>query len=117
MTLVLIAAMAVSFGTRDWISGGVIFALVGLNVITGTMSEWKAAKTVAALESVVSPIATVVRHQGCRQAKTETIPVEDVVPAGVSYNAFLHTTCDEPPSDTHGTEASLSRELARVPRM
>lgn len=28
MTIVLIAAMAVSFGTQDWISGGVIAALV-----------------------------------------------------------------------------------------
>ena len=35
MTLVLIAAMAVSFGTQDWISGGVIFALILMNIITG----------------------------------------------------------------------------------
>lgn len=35
MTLVLIAAMAVSFGTMDWIAAGVIFLLVALNVSVG----------------------------------------------------------------------------------
>lgn len=35
MTLVLIAAMAVSFGTQDFIAGGVIAALVILNVTVG----------------------------------------------------------------------------------
>lgn len=52
MTLVLIAAMAVSFGTQDWIEAGVIAALVILNVTVGFTQEWKAEKTVAALESV-----------------------------------------------------------------
>lgn len=33
--------MAVSFGTSDYISGGVIFALVALNVGTGTISQYK----------------------------------------------------------------------------
>lgn len=44
MTLVLIAAMAVSFGTMDWVSGGVIAALVVLNVGVGTINEYKAEK-------------------------------------------------------------------------
>lgn len=44
MTLVLIAAMAVSFGTMDWVSGGVIAALVVLNVGVGTVNEYKAEK-------------------------------------------------------------------------
>jgi Na+-exporting ATPase len=35
MTLVLLAAMAVSFGTQDWIEAGVIAALVALNVSVG----------------------------------------------------------------------------------
>ena len=44
MTLVLISAMAVSFGTMDWVSGGVIAALVILNVGVGTVNEYKAEK-------------------------------------------------------------------------
>jgi hypothetical protein len=36
--------MAVSFGTMDWISGGVIAALVLLNVTVGAYTEWQAEK-------------------------------------------------------------------------
>ena len=35
MTIVLLAAMAVSFGTMDWIAAGVVGALVALNVYVG----------------------------------------------------------------------------------
>ncbi len=95
MTLVLIAAMAVSFGTQDWIEAGVIGALVILNVVVGfsqvsapeivwpehlltsrlTPQEWKAEKVVAALASVGAPTAVVLRS-----GKEISIDVEDVVP-------------------------------------
>jgi P-type Na+/K+ transporter len=39
MTIVLLAAMAVSLGTKDWISAGVIAALVFLNVSVGYSRE------------------------------------------------------------------------------
>ena len=39
-----VAAMAVSLGTMDYISGGVIAALVLLNVTVGTYTEWQAEK-------------------------------------------------------------------------
>jgi hypothetical protein len=45
--------MAVSFGTMDWISGGVIAALVILNVSVGGYTEWQAEK--------VSPCLGVIR--------------------------------------------------------
>jgi Na+-exporting ATPase len=38
----IVAAMAVSFGTMDWISGDVIAALVLLNVSVGACTEWQA---------------------------------------------------------------------------
>ncbi|WVQ82803.1 potassium/sodium efflux P-type ATPase, fungal-type [Cryptococcus sp. DSM 104549] len=84
MTLILIAAMAVSFGTTDWISGGVIAALVILNVSVGAYTEWQAEKTVASLESVGAPQATVVRTiAGSHDANTSTIAVENVVPGDI----------------------------------
>jgi magnesium-transporting ATPase (P-type) len=43
--------MAVSFGTMDWISGGVIGALVLLNVSVGAYTEWQAEK----VSSRISP--------------------------------------------------------------
>ncbi|ODN86846.1 potassium/sodium efflux P-type ATPase, fungal-type [Cryptococcus wingfieldii CBS 7118] len=84
MTLILIAAMATSFGTTDWISGGVIAALVLLNVSVGAYTEWQAEKTVASLESVGAPQATVVRtREGSGEGDTKTIPVEEVVPGDI----------------------------------
>lgn len=38
----IVAAMAVSFGTMDWISGDVIAGLVLLNVSVGACTEWQA---------------------------------------------------------------------------
>lgn len=40
----VVAAMATSLGTMDWISGGVIAALVILNVSVGAYTEWQAEK-------------------------------------------------------------------------
>ncbi|WVR03068.1 potassium/sodium efflux P-type ATPase, fungal-type [Kwoniella sp. DSM 27419] len=80
MTVILIAAMAVSFGTMDWISGGVIAALVILNVTVGAITEWQAEKTVASLESVGAPQATVIRSSNGQDHSTKVIAVEEVVP-------------------------------------
>lgn len=49
--LTTVAAMAVSFGTMDWISGGVIAALVLLNVSVGSYTEWEAEKVGHLLET------------------------------------------------------------------
>ncbi|ORX35135.1 putative calcium-transporting ATPase 3 [Kockovaella imperatae] len=85
MTVVLIAAMAVSLGTMDWISGGVIAALVILNVSVGTYTEWQAEKTVASLESVGAPQATIVRHSNnsSSDVTTKIVPVDEVVPGDI----------------------------------
>ncbi|KAL7419667.1 hypothetical protein Q5752_005581 [Cryptotrichosporon argae] len=72
MTVVLIAAMAVSFGTQDFISGGVIASLVALNI-----------SIVASLESVGAPSATVIRASGTSPV-TKTIPVDEVVPGDIA---------------------------------
>jgi magnesium-transporting ATPase (P-type) len=49
-----VAAMAVSFGTMDWISGGVIAALVILNVSVGGYTEWQAEKVSLGISIVLS---------------------------------------------------------------
>jgi len=84
MTLVLIAAMAVSFGTSDFISGGVIAALVVINVGVGTINEYKAEKTVAALEAIGAPTAVVLRRKSADSAgEIQTIKTDLVVPGDV----------------------------------
>ncbi|TXT04305.1 hypothetical protein VHUM_04192 [Vanrija humicola] len=83
MTAILIGAMAVSFGVMDWISGGVIAALILLNISVGTWTEWEAEKIVASLESVGAPIANVLRHNAAGTVSTRTIAVDEVVPGDI----------------------------------
>lgn len=60
-----------------------------INVGVGTANEWSAEKTVAALESVGSPVATVLRHKPGAKGEGEItqMPTEDVVPC---VNLMLH---------------------------
>ncbi|KAI4690811.1 uncharacterized protein J4E88_002284 [Alternaria novae-zelandiae] len=78
MTLVLIMAMAVSFGIKSWIEGGVVAFVIGLNIVVGFFQEWSAEKTMDSLRSLSSPTARLIR--GGQQV---TIPSADVVPGDV----------------------------------
>jgi Na+-exporting ATPase len=75
MTLILIIAMAVSFAIKSWIEGGVITAIIVLNIVVGFMQEFNAEKTMDSLRSLSSPTATAVRN-----GKTVTVPTIEVVP-------------------------------------
>lgn len=68
-------AMAVSFGIKSWIEGGVIAAVIGINVVVGFFQEFSAEKTMNSLRSLSSPSAVVVRD-----GKSETISTADLVP-------------------------------------
>ena len=78
MTLVLILAMAVSFGIRSWIEGGVVTFVILLNVVVGFFQEYSAEKTMDSLRSLSSPTARVIR--GGQQI---TVPSADVVPGDI----------------------------------
>lgn len=78
MTLVLILAMAVSFGIRSWIEGGVVTAVILLNIVVGFFQEWSAEKTMDSLRSLSSPTARLIRH-----GQQVTIPSAEVVPGDV----------------------------------
>ncbi|GES62962.1 sodium transport ATPase 5 [Aspergillus terreus] len=75
MMLVLIIAMAVSFGIQSWIEGGVIGAVIGLNIIVGVYQDYAAEKTMDSLRSLSSPTGVVTRD-----GKTNTIPAPEIVP-------------------------------------
>jgi P-type E1-E2 ATPase len=68
-------AMAVSFGIKSWIEGGVITAVIILNIVVGFFQEFSAEKTMDSLRSLSSPTASVVRD-----GKSETIPTGELVP-------------------------------------
>jgi Na+-exporting ATPase len=68
-------AMAVSFGIGSWIEGGVVAAVILLNVIVGFFQEYSAEKTMDSLRSLSSPTATVVRG-----GEAMVVPSGEIVP-------------------------------------
>ncbi|KAL4996890.1 hypothetical protein BDV10DRAFT_170965 [Aspergillus recurvatus] len=75
MMLVLILAMAVSFGIQSWIEGGVIAAVIALNIVVGFFQEYAAEKTMESLHSLSSPTGTV-----SRDSETFSVPSAEIVP-------------------------------------
>lgn len=67
--------MAVSFGISSWIEGGVITAVIILNIIVGFFQEFNAEKTMDSLRSLSSPTASAVRG-----GQTQTLPTAELVP-------------------------------------
>ncbi|KAI0598410.1 hypothetical protein F4775DRAFT_555419 [Biscogniauxia sp. FL1348] len=96
MTLVLILAMAVSFGIKSWIEGGVVAGVVLLNVVVGFFQEWSAEKTMDSLRSLSSPTANVVRDGNFSIVPSAEIVVGDLVEL---------KTGDTIPADIRLTEA------------
>ncbi|KAK7443243.1 hypothetical protein VKT23_015840 [Stygiomarasmius scandens] len=78
LTLVLVAAMALSFGVEDWVEGAVITAVIVLNVSVGFVQEYRAEKTMDSLRSLSSPTAIIIRN-----GETICIPAKDVVPGDI----------------------------------
>jgi len=75
MTLVLIMAMAVSFGIKSWIEGGVVAGVIAINIIVGFTQEFQAEKTMDSLRSLSSPTAVAVRD-----GKAESVSTQEIVP-------------------------------------
>lgn len=75
MTLVLILAMAVSFGIQSYIEGGVVAGVIGINIIVGFYQELQAAKTMDSLKSLSSPTATAIRD-----GQSISVSTKDIVP-------------------------------------
>lgn len=67
--------MAVSFAIQSWIEGGVIAAVIALNIVVGFFQEYQAEKTMDSLRSLSSPTANAVRD-----GRNLTVPTSEVVP-------------------------------------
>ncbi|EFE30830.1 uncharacterized protein ARB_02320 [Trichophyton benhamiae CBS 112371] len=103
MTLILTMAMAVSFGINAWIEGGVLAAVIIINISIGFVQEYQAEKTMGSLRSLSSPTACVVRDG--RQiiiATAEIVPGDivemktgDTVPADVRLIESVNLETDE----------------------
>jgi len=68
-------AMAVSYAISSYIEGGVITAVILLNVVVGFFQEYSAEKTMDSLRSLSSPTSSVVRD-----GDAFVIPTGEIVP-------------------------------------
>lgn len=71
--------MALSYGTQDYIEGGVITAVICLNVIVGFFQDYRAEQTLAKLQAMAAPLCNVLRNGGV----ITTIKSENVVPGDI----------------------------------
>jgi len=90
MILVLVLAMALSYGVTDYIEGGVITAVIVLNVSIGFYQEFQAEKKMDSLRALSSPSANVLRD-----GQFDTIPSGEVVPGDI----VIIKTGDTVPAD------------------
>ncbi|KAI9149573.1 calcium-transporting ATPase 3 [Paramyrothecium foliicola] len=75
LTFVLILAFGASLGIKSWIEGGVVGAVIILNITVGFYQDFKAAKTLDSLRSLSSPTA-----QAIRDGKNQVVPTAEIVP-------------------------------------
>ncbi|KAI2637864.1 potassium/sodium eff [Hypomontagnella submonticulosa] len=79
MTMVLIMAMAVSYGIGSYIEGGVVTAVILLNIVVGFFQEYSAEKTMDSLRSLSSPTASIVREGNSSIVPTAEVVMGDLV--------------------------------------
>lgn len=71
--------MAISFATLDFIEGGVISAVIILNIVVGFFQDYRAEQTIQSLLAMAAPTCRVLRDDGALL----TVKAEDLVPGDV----------------------------------
>ena len=89
--------MIVSFSIGLYIEGGVIAAIIILNIIVGFFQEFNAEKTMDSLRSLSSPIASTIRD-----GNTKVIPTAEIV----SGDVVELKTGDTVPADIRSRSSS-----------
>ncbi|KAF7916664.1 hypothetical protein EAE99_009557 [Botrytis elliptica] len=95
--------MAVSFGIGSYIEGGVITAVIALNIIVGFFQEFSAEKTMDSLRSLSSPTASVIRDGNNTVIPTGELvfgdlvemKVGDTIPADIRLVEAMNLETDE----------------------
>lgn len=78
LVMILIAAAVISALLGDWESSIVIFLVIGLNAVLGTVQQVKAEKSLSSLKQLSAPNAKVLRENTVR-----VIPSREVVPGDI----------------------------------
>ncbi|KIW20758.1 potassium/sodium efflux P-type ATPase, fungal-type [Exophiala spinifera] len=79
MMLVLLMSMIVSFAIKSWIEGGVVAAVIALNIVVGFLQEFSAEKTMDSLRSLSSPTANTIRDSTTMNIPTAELTIGDIV--------------------------------------
>ncbi|RDW74407.1 putative potassium/sodium P-type ATPase [Aspergillus mulundensis] len=83
LTLILVIVMGVSFGIHDYIEGGVVTAVILLNIIVGFVQDYRAEKDILSLQRLSAPICKVLRDGRVTSVKAESLVVGDIVQLAV----------------------------------
>ncbi|KAL2868140.1 putative potassium/sodium P-type ATPase [Aspergillus lucknowensis] len=75
--------MGVSFGINDYIEGGVVTAVILLNIFVGFVQDYRAEKTILSLQRLSAPICKVLRDGRVTSVKAESLVIGDVVQLAV----------------------------------
>ncbi|KAI0969611.1 hypothetical protein F4678DRAFT_165914 [Xylaria arbuscula] len=116
LTVVLILVMALSFAIHDYTEGGVITAVIVLNIVVGLVQDYRAEKTIEGLQALSAPSCKVVRSQVAMTIKAEhlvqgdlvMLNVGDIVPADLRLVSGLNLSTDE--SLLTGESVPISKE-------
>ncbi|KAK8063160.1 potassium/sodium efflux P-type ATPase [Apiospora saccharicola] len=106
LTVVLFIVMALSFAIADFIEGGVIAAVILLNIVVGSprlIQDYRAEQTIQSLYALSAPTCKVVRGQQIESIKAEdlvrgdmvVLNVGDIVPADLRLVDGLNLSTDE----------------------
>lgn len=104
LTLVLAIAMVLSYATLDWIEGGVISAVIVLNIVVGFWQDYQAEQTLQSLLAMAAPVCNVIRDNGNQVTlKADELVlgdivllhVGDIVPADLRLTATVNLATDE----------------------
>lgn len=79
LTLVLVITMGLSFGIHDYIEGGVITAVILLNIVVGFVQDYKAEKTIESLKKLTAPESIVLRGGDLVKVRAVELVPGDVV--------------------------------------
>ncbi|KAF2276537.1 sodium transport ATPase [Westerdykella ornata] len=71
--------MGLSFGINDYIEGGVISAVIVLNIIVGFWQDYKAEKTIQSLKKLTAPESNVLRDGSLDKIKAVDLVPGDIV--------------------------------------
>ncbi|KAF7563347.1 hypothetical protein G7046_g772 [Stylonectria norvegica] len=103
LTAVLIAVTALSFAISDYVEGGVVVAVIVLNIVVGLIQDYRAEQTIQSLYALSTPNCKVIRDGHGDTIKAETLVVGDlvslvtgdVVPADLRLVQGINVSTDE----------------------